>query len=83
MCRFNPDDIDPISGHITKDPKYEPIDSIIYECPKPKEVQFPDTLGSDLPAELRDHVAKWHVLVMSPKGFSEFLDGIDKIKSML
>jgi len=83
LCKFNPNDIDPKSGHITKDPKYESIDSIIYECPKPKEVQFPDTLGSDLPAELRDHVTKWHVLVMSPKGFSEFLDGIDKINSVL
>lgn len=78
LCKFNLKDIDPITGQITKDPEYEPVDSIIYEYPKPKEVQFPNTLDGVLSAELRDHVSKWHVLVMNPKGFSEFLDEIEE-----
>jgi len=82
LCKFNPKDIDPKSGHIKKAPKYQKIDSIIYEYPKPKEVLFPESISSNLNPEFRNHVLKWHVLVMSPKGFVEFLEGIDKIEMM-
>jgi len=82
LCTFDPKDIDPNKGHIKKDPDYQPIDSIIYEYPKPKEVQFPDPLASNLAAEFRDHILKWHVLVMSPKGFVKFLEELDKIDSL-
>ncbi len=82
LCKFDPKDIDSNSGHITKDPNFEPIDSVICEYPTPKEVQFPDPLSSDLDAEKRNHVVKWHVLILTPKGFVKFLDEIDKIKHM-
>lgn len=82
LCKFDSNKIDPKSGHLTKDPQYVSVDSIIYECPTPKGVQFPLSLASNLPAEFRNHVLKWHVLVMSPKGFVMFLDEIDKIDMM-
>ena len=82
LCNFDLDDIDSKTGHITKDPEFKPVDSIIYDYPAPKEVQFPNPLASNLTAEFRDHVSKWHVLIMNPGGFVDFLDDVDKIKTM-
>lgn len=83
LCKFDLKDIDSSIGHITKDPKYEKVDSIIYEYPTPKEVQFPQPLSSRLDEDSRNQIAKWHVLILSPKGLVEFLKGIDDIKKML
>ncbi|AJW71044.1 hypothetical protein [Nitrosopumilus adriaticus] len=83
LCKFDLEDIDTSMGHITKDPKYEKVDSIIYEHPTPKEVQFPQPLSSRLDEYSREQIAKWHVLILSPKGFTEFLENLDKIKSMI
>jgi len=83
LCKFNPRDIDSKSGHIKKDPKYEPVDSIVYEYPVPKEVQFPNTLTGNLDEDSKKHVLKWHVLIMSPKGFVKFLEKIDQIKGIV
>jgi len=79
LCKFDPDDIDSKSGHITKNLEFEPRDIIVYEYPTPKEVQFPEPLSSRLGSEHRKEILKWQVLIMSPKGFSEFLDNINKI----
>lgn len=82
LCKFNPKDIDSHSGHITKNPEYEKMDSIIYEYPTPKEVQFPEPLSANLSSEFKDWVQKWHVLIMSPSGLVSFLDKIENIKKM-
>lgn len=79
LCKFDPNDVDSKTGHITKDPKFEPKDIIVYEYPTPKEVQFPEPLSSRLGSEHRKEIMKWQVLIMSPKGFAKFLDEIDKI----
>lgn len=80
LCKFDPKDIDPELGHITKDPDYVTKDVLIYEYPTPKEVQFPEPLSSSSGSEHRKHILKWQVLVMSPKGFIEFLNAIDNVQ---
>ena len=79
FCDFDPEKIDPKTGHLTEEPKYEEIDSIIYEYNSPKTVQYPEPLFSSLKPELRKATAKWHVLIMSPHGFTEFLKGTEKL----
>lgn len=79
LCMFDQKDIDPKTGHITKDPKYTKVDAIIYQLPAPKEVHFPDPLSNILTPKQKKYVSKWDVLILSPKGLVEFLDGIDKI----
>lgn len=82
LLDFDTDDIDPVSGHIKKEPKFQPVDSIIYEHPTPKEVQFPQPLSDRLDRDFREQIAKWHVLILSPKGFVEFLENLEAIKTM-
>jgi len=76
ICDLRPEDINPETGHITKEPTYRSVDAIIYECAASKLVQFPDPLSSKLTAQQNSYVAKWHILIMSPKGFRDFLDSI-------
>ena len=75
-CIINPKDIDPDSGYITKEPTYEKIDSIIYECPTPKSVRFPQPNFNKLSVEARKEIYKWQVLIVSPKGFIDFMKQI-------
>lgn len=77
VCRYNPEDIDPKTGHITKSPSYEKTDSIIYECAPPKSVQFPLPLLLKQTEDAKKAVAKWHVLILSPKGLVEFLKRLE------
>lgn len=76
LCEFNAKDIDSKSGQIKKDPKYIPLDSIIYEYPKPKEVQFPAPLAGNLDSLSRRYAQKWHILITSPNGFVNLLENI-------
>lgn len=80
FCDINPKDIDPQTGHTTKQPKYSKLDSIIYELPNPKSVQFPDPLSTNLTARQNLYVRKSHVLILSSKGLKTFLDNLDKEK---
>ncbi|MCH7969014.1 MAG: hypothetical protein IH841_07215 [Thaumarchaeota archaeon] len=73
ICEFDENEIDSKSGKIKNEPTYKPVDSLIYECPAPKSVQFPEPLEADSTPEENNAITKWHVLVLSPKGFSEFL----------
>lgn len=77
LCEFDPKDIDSHSGHITKDPNYKPIDSIIYEYPIPQGVQFPEPLAGNLDSLSRRQVLKWHVLITNPFGFVKLLEKMD------
>lgn len=79
FCEFDPEKINPKTGHLTEEPKYEDIDSIIYEYNSPKTVQYPEPLFGSLKPELRKATAKWDVLIMSPHGFTEFLEGTEKL----
>lgn len=73
ICNVDPSDIDTNTGYIKKEPIYEPVDSIIYECTPPKSVRFPHPDYTNLRLEHRRAVQKWHVLIFSPKGFTNFL----------
>ncbi len=75
-CVTDPEDIDPDSGFITKDPVYEKLDSVIYECPIPKSVRFPQPDFNNLSADARKQIYKWPVLIVSPKGFTDFIKQI-------
>ncbi|QLH06005.1 hypothetical protein [Nitrosopumilus ureiphilus] len=75
-CIINPKDIDLDSGYVTKEPVYEKIDSIIYECPAPKSVRFPQPNFNRLSPETRKEISKWQVLITSPKGFIDFMKQI-------
>lgn len=77
VCRYKSEDIDPKTGHITKSPSYEKTDSIIYECAPPKSVQFPLPLLSRQTEDAKKAVAKWHVLILSPKGLVELLKRLE------
>lgn len=76
LCKFNVEDIDPVKAS-AKEVNYEPVDSIIYECAPPKSVQFPDLLSANLTPEQRKYVSKWHILILSPKGFRDFLNSFN------
>lgn len=83
LVDFNPDDINPETGEITNDPTYMARDSIIYEYPNPKTIQYPEPLNARLNALSRSRLLKSHVLIMTPKGFSAFLSSIDNIPEIL
>ena len=83
LCKFNPDDIDPRSGHIVKDPEYIAKDVLIYEYPTPKEVQFPELLKGNLDPLRRRKILKWQVLILNPKGFAMLLNEIENFFSFL
>lgn len=76
-CKFDPTEIDATTGHINKDPDYDDIYGIIYECPTPKSVQYPDPLSRQLDATERKYTGKWHVLILSPEGLGHFLNLIE------
>lgn len=78
FCDIDPKDIDSLTGHVIKQPNYRQLDSIIYELPNPKSVQFPEPLSSNITADQNRFARKSHVLILTPKGFSEFLDELDK-----
>jgi len=73
MCDFDKDSIDSSSGHLKKEPVYTPVDGIIYECPVPKTVQFPDPIEANTTSVENNLIRKWHVLILTPKGLTEFL----------
>lgn len=73
ICKFSPSDVDPKTGFITKEPVYESTDSIIHECAPPKSVRFPHPEFAALSAEHRRALLRWQVLVLSPKGFTDFI----------
>lgn len=77
VCDFDPKDIDPISGHVQKEPLSREVDSVIYECATPKTVQFSDPFSSNLSLEQRKILKKWHVLILSPKGLDDFLKAMN------
>lgn len=76
ICTFDEKQIDPKTGHILSEPKYEEVDSLIYEYNSPKSVQYPEPIYTHLPIEHRRAVSKWYVLIMSPNGFVTYLDYI-------
>lgn len=78
ICEFNKDSINPESGKIEEEPTYQSVDSLIYECPTPKAVQFPEPLEANTTSEENIAITKWHVLILSPKGFNEFLQKIGR-----
>ena len=73
VCKIDPLDINPVTGYIEKEPSYEKINSIIYECGTPKSVRFPHPQFNQLSVEHKRAVQKWHVLIFSPEGFVSFL----------
>lgn len=77
LCHIHSDDIDPKTGQVTSTPDYERIESVIYECAAPKNVQFPGILSSINDTQNRIYVTKWDVLIMTPNAFSEFLDSLE------
>lgn len=79
LIDFDPDDINSETGEIRVDPTYNKRESIIYEYPNPKTIQYPEPLDAKLDALARSRLLKSHVLIMSPKGFSAFLASIDSI----
>ncbi len=83
LCKFDPNDIDPESGQIKKDPQYVEKDILIYEYPTPKEVQFPEPLKGNLDPLRRRQILKWQVLIATPKGFVGLLDDIEKFFSFI
>jgi len=76
ICKANPEDIDPKTGYTTKEPEYENVDSIIFECLPPKSVKFPHPEFNSLSLEHRYALLKWHVLILSPNGFVKFLNDL-------
>lgn len=78
LCKYNPNKIDPKSGHITEEPKYESVDSLVYEYNSPKNVQFPEPLFARLSPEHRKATSKWYVLIMTPNGFNDFLQKLNE-----
>lgn len=79
FCDIEPKDIDPLTGHVTKQPNYKQLDSVIYELPNPKSIQFPEPLSSKLTTTQNILARKSHVLVLTPKGFRNFLDELDTV----
>jgi len=79
FCDVDPKDIDPLTGHTTKQPNYKQLDSIIYELANPKSVQFPEPLSSKMTTDQNLVARKSHVLILTPKGFTEFLDELDRV----
>lgn len=73
LCKYDPKKIDPKTGHLTEEPKYEKINSIVYECNSPKNVQFPSPLFANLLPVHRRATSKWYVLIMTPKGLHDLL----------
>ena len=78
LCDYDENAINPDTGRIEKDPKYQTVDSVVYECPVPKSIRFPEIASSHLSYKQRNAYSKWHVLILSPKGFIEFLDKIEQ-----
>ncbi len=78
VCDVDKNKIDPQKGTINENPEYMPVDSLIYECPTPSTIQFPEPFKAILDSDKNRAIKKWHVLVLSPKGFAEFLDILDK-----
>ena len=75
ICKVGANDINSQTGTIDKEPEYQQVDSLIYECPVPSTIRF----LSHVPVDSDQNIAirKWHVLILSPKGFDEFLKKID------
>ena len=78
VCDVDENKIDPQKGTIKENPKYKRVDSLIYEYPTPSTIQFPEPLRATSDSYENRAIKKWHVLVLSPKGFAEFLDKLDK-----
>jgi len=76
-CEFDPVDIEPKTGNINKDPNYQNVYGIIYECATPKSVQYPDPISRQLNALERKYTGKWHVLILSPEGLGHLLNLIE------
>ena len=74
MCNFDKDSIDSSSGHLKKEPTYAPVDEVIYECPAPKTIQFPDPIEANTTSIQNNLIRKWHVLILTPNGLTKFLN---------
>lgn len=72
-CEYDKDSINPTSGHIEKEPTYVPVDEVIYECPVPKTIQFPDPIEANTTSIENNLIRKWHVLILTPNGLTKFL----------
>jgi len=77
LVEYNIDEIDSDTGYI-KNATFNTVNSIIYEYPTPKTIQYPDPLDDTLSSKNNQHILKSQVLIMNPKGFSEFLKQIEK-----
>lgn len=79
LVDFDPNDINDETGQISKNPNYISVNSIIYEYPTPKTIQYPEPLNAQLNEISRLRLLKSQVLIMNTKGFSEFLSEIESI----
>lgn len=76
VCKIDPNDINSQTGKTDKDPKYQEVDSLIYECPVPNTAQLSELSSAPMDFVQNMAIRKWHVLICSPKGFVELLEKI-------
>jgi len=77
ICHVDPKTINSEKGHLIEEPKYENVDSIVCECGSPKSVRFPKPQFMGLRVEHKKSSSNWEVLIMSPKGFVQFLEKLE------
>lgn len=58
------------TGSRTVNPDLHPVNGIVYECPIPPTVRFPDISLNSKNNSVR---RKWHVLIVNPKGLNDLL----------
>lgn len=76
LVEYDINNIDSETGYINSI-NFKSVDSIIYEYPTPKTIQYPEPLNDALTPLNTKHVLKSQVLIMNPKGFSNFLEQIE------
>lgn len=77
-CEYDMKSIDPEVARPTKEPQYETVNSLVYDCSLPDTARFPLPDVGPIDTKLRRHLSKWHVYIMTVAGLFDFLNYLNR-----
>lgn len=72
LCKYDMNDVDIQQGEVSKI-NFEKINHVLYECPLPMTVHFPNTISGVRNYVQQIATIRWQVLIVNPAGLNELL----------
>lgn len=79
LCKNYNELINPESGTLEENPTFEKVKGIVYECPIPQTVCFPDPAEEDIRTNNDLTRRKWHILIINPCEIDKLLETLSKV----